>query len=469
MTETTALPGAAAGPGRWQGLGAAWARASGAAHASSAPLLLTAQGLWSLSGTPVWHASFAAWCAQHPGQACTLWAGADVLVDLVADDEPTLQAPAARSAWARRVLQHYHGEAAQDWALWPWGLQHAAGVSALREVPLAALQAEAAAQGVRLHAVLPLWPQLLHQALLEAGRAQALHTCWLVEAPLAASAMASTAPPVLTQVLLRAGRLQGLQRRRLPGPVGASLKRLMDEAAPGSTHTLLWWGAEPALDAPWPAALRPARVLPDARSLALPARPGAGDFLQPRPRASLLAWLWLATCAGVLAVSALEAQASWQARAEAQARPSLAAARGMGEAAPGGSRTAAREAAPPAAEAALGTLLNELQRRRAHPWAAAFLASELPAVAGLRWLSMEHGATGELRLQGLAAEPGSVQRAADALRLQPHWQTVLVARLEAQDAPAPGAAPGPTAARGTAPAAGGLSFEILARLRARSP
>lgn len=454
MTETAAWPPAAAPAALWRSLGAALARAGAMAAAPGTPLLLSAQGVWALSGTPVLHESFATWCALHPGQACTLWAGADVLVDLLADNEPALRAPAARTAWARRVLQHYHGDDAQTWPLWPWLLHGAAGTSALRGAALAALRADATAQGVTLRAVLPLWPQLLRGALAEVVRPQDHHCCWLVEAPLAAPA---TATPVLTQVQLQRGRITGLQRRRLQGPVGAALQGLLDEAAQPSAHTLLWWGAPPWPDDTWPVELRPAQVLPDGGRLALPAQPAPGDFLQPEPRASALAWLWLATCASVLAVAALEAHGAWQQRAEAQTPGAHSA-----------SLVAAREGAvpsspvPPASAAdGTGPALQDLQARRGHPWAAAFGATELPAVAGLRWLAMEHGATGELRLQGLAKDPDSVHRAAAALRLQPLWRHVLVARLEAHEAVAAGAGP--------APAGSPLSFEIVARLRAPAP
>jgi hypothetical protein len=436
------------------------ARAAG----RSQPLLLTAHGLWDLSGAGARHADFAAWCTSQAGQVCTVWIGADLLVDLLAGEEPALREPAARSAWARRVLQHYHGDDALAWALCPWRLQGAAGTGALRGVLLPELQAQAEAHGVVLRAVPALWPQLLGHALAAAGPRQPVQTCWLVEAPLAGDVDAA---PVLTQVSLVEGRIASLHRRRLQQPLGAALRHLLEAAGQPGTHTLVWWGAAPVIDAAWPPELRPARVLPGTGNPALPDTVPAGDFLKPLPRASSLAWAWLATCAAVLGVSALEAHAAWQSLAEARVpspRMILAATPG----APPGRADAAPPRTATAAERNAQSL-RELQSRRAHPWGAVFGATETPAVAGLRWLSMEHGATGELRLQGLAPEPGAVQHAAATLRSQAPWQHVLVARLEAQELPQQGAAITPASAQAAAPGASLLSFEILARLRPPAP
>jgi hypothetical protein len=464
LSRTWAVPAAPAAPAARatpvRGLGSALSRAAG----RSQPLLLTAQGLWDLADLGEPQPDLAAWGLSRAGQACTVWLGADLLVDLLAVEEAALRDAAARSEWARRVLQHYHGDDALRWPLWPWRLRGAAGASALQGVSLPALQAQAEGQGVKLRTVSALWPQLLVHALAVAPRKQPRQTCWLVEAPLTPR---TGAAPVLTQVVLTEGRITGLQRRRLQQPVGSSLRQLLEEAGPGGTHTLLWWGAAPEIDAAWPPALQPARVLP-AGGQALSLDPGsAGDFMNPVPRAGALAWAWLATCAAVLTVAGLEAHAAWQARDEARAHSAAVAL--TAPVAAGTARadaTAPRQAATPAEREAQS--LRELQARRSHPWGAVFAATELPAVAGLRWLSMEHGTSGELRLQGLAPEPGAVQRAADTLRAQAPWQQVLVARLEAQDEPA-AASPAAPAARNNVPAASLLSFEIQARLRPPLP
>ena len=107
---------------------------------------------------------FGAWCAVHPGQACELWIGASALAEVAGGEHggaQTLRAPAARVAWMRRVLHHYHGEAAALWPLLPWPASGAWGASALRGATLAELQAQAQAHGVVLRAVRPLWPRLL--------------------------------------------------------------------------------------------------------------------------------------------------------------------------------------------------------------------------------------------------------------------------------------------------------------------
>jgi hypothetical protein len=404
-------------------------------------LLLTGEGLWDPSHEGRAYKDFAAWCAAHPGQTCELWMGASTLTEIAGVDDGaahTLHAPAARAAWVRRMLHHYHGEAATLWPLLPWQAPGAWGASALRGVTLDELKAAGQAHGVVLRAVRPLWPRLLRQLLeLQAPlRRNAVGQAWMVEAVQAGG------PAHLTRVGLACGCIRSVQRRRLQAPWGPALQRLREEepAAAGVVPALLWMGPVPDGSLPLQRAIT---LLPPYRE-ALPAVAGSGpDFLRPQPRPGMLAWTWLGTSAAVLALAAGDAREAWAHRAQVRAlvAPAVPAR-----------APATRVAAADPAELAL-------RQRLQHPWRAVFLASETPATAGLRWMSLEHRAGNELRLQGVASDAGPVQRAAAALRQQPPWQQVLVARLEAQPS-----RPGAGASSDL-----GVSFEIVAKLREGAP
>jgi hypothetical protein len=422
-------------------------------------LLLSGEGLWAPGQGGKAYADFGAWCAAHAGQACELWTGASVLAEVAGSDAATtraLRAPAARLAWARRVLHHYHGEAAALWPLLPWPAAGAWGASALRGLVLAELQAQAQAHGVVLRAVRPLWPQLLAQLLAQqpALRRSAVGQAWLIEAGPTRAGQADAGPTApaqaaagaahLTRVGLAQGRVVSVQRRRLQAPWAASLQRLLDEEPPatGVTPALLWLGPAPQVSLPLPPAIT---LLPPYREALPPGAGGRPDFLHPQPRPGLLAWAWLCTCAAVLALAAADAREAWALRAQVQALVMPAAA----------PRVAAAPVLP------MDPAELALRQRLQHPWPAVFLASEAPATAGLRWLSLDHRAGAELRLQGLASDAAPVQLAAAALRQQRAWQQVLVARLEALP-------PGPAGGAGQGPPLP-MSFEIVARLREATP
>jgi hypothetical protein len=419
-------------------LGRSWARPKA--------LLLNGEGLWDPAHGGQAYRDFEAWCAAHPGQPCELWIGASALAEVGGDDDAgaeTLRSPAARADWVRRVLHHYHGEAATQWPLLPWQAAGAWGASALRGVTLADLKLAGKAHGVVLRAVRPLWPRLIAQLLAQQAqlRRSGVGQAWLVEA-----VRAGGGPAHLTRVGLTRGRISSVQRRRLELPWGPALQRLLEEEPPaaGAMPALLWLGSAPDGKLP----LQPAITLLPPYREALPQGAGGGpDFLQPQPRPGMVAWAWLGTCAAVLALAAGDAREAWAHRAQVQAVAVPAAP----------PRTVATRAgaADPAEQA--------LRQRLQHPWREVFLASEVPATAGLRWLSLEHRAGTELRLQGEAGDSGPVQRAAAALRQRPAWQQVLVARLEAQP-PRPGANPGSGPGPGL-----GVSFEIAARLREVGP
>lgn len=199
-----------------------------------------------------------AWCQAHAGRSVQLWLGASLTHELALAPDLALGDDPALLAYARPLLQHYHGEAAAHWPLAAWrcgsGLQAPQrGVSALHGVDLAALQATARQAGVRLQAVQPWWSAALALALARvpalsvADQAQLL----VVEGPL------------LTQLHTRRGQLLQLQRRRLPQARWAALQA--------------WWQAQPeqALGPAWAVG----HGLPDAPTAG--AAPAASPAVAP--------------------------------------------------------------------------------------------------------------------------------------------------------------------------------------------
>lgn len=402
-------------------------------------LVWLADGLWApASGQR--HADFAAWCAAHPGQRCTLWVGGSRVTDLVCEAGAPLAAAATRLAWARRVLVHYRGNAANLWPLLPWRQQQAWGACALDGLALDALLQQARDHRVKLLAVRPLWPVLLQRLLAgqpELRRAKQAQA-WLLEAnPAVDHEAAAERSAWLTCVSLSKGRLVALHRRRLRSPWNTHLQALIDEdkALPGQAAMLLCVGAGAGVEAGANASQGlplgvSETLLPPYRDLVPRTANQGPDFLAPLPRTGALAWAWLATTALVLSLAASEARLAWQA---GQMANNLAL--------PSAPRVAvAKPVAPPD---------RAQQLRLAYPWQQVFKASEVPTGTGLNWLALDHQAGGDLRLQGLAVDAAAVQRVAASLRAQAPWQQVLVARLEVQPV--------------------GLSFEIVARMVKAAP
>ncbi len=402
-------------------------------------LVWLADGLWApASGQR--HADFAAWCAAHPGQRCTLWVGGSRVTDLVCEAGAPLAAAATRLAWARRVLVHYRGNAANVWPLLPWHRHQAWGACALDGLVLDELLQQAQEHRVKLLAVRPLWPVLLQRLLAaqpELRRAKQAQA-WLLEAnPVVDRGAPADGGAWLTCTSLSKGRLMALHRRRLRSPWNTHLQALIDEdkALPGQAAMLLCVGAGAGVEAGAnPSQGLPLGVsetlLPPYRDLVPRTANQGPDFLAPLPRTGALAWAWLATTALVLSLAASEARLAWQA---GQMANNLAL--------PSAPRVAvAKPVAPPD---------RAQQLRLAYPWQQVFKASEVPTGTGLNWLSLDHQAGGDLRLQGLAVDAAAVQRVAASLRAQAPWQQVLVARLEVQPV--------------------GLSFEIVARMAKVAP
>ncbi len=181
-------------------------------------LLLHAGGLWD--GARAWP-DFAAWRGAQRGRRCRLWLSSVLLHELVCDPALPLRGDAAALAWARPLLQHYHGEAALAWPLAAWQQGRRRGVSALHGASLDTLRSDAGRAGVRLLAVQPWWALLLQRALrrhraLRGPQAQLL----LVEGA------------CLTALGLEHGQLARLEVRRLDIAAADMLAPWAGAAAP---------------------------------------------------------------------------------------------------------------------------------------------------------------------------------------------------------------------------------------------
>ncbi|MFA6262766.1 MAG: hypothetical protein WC760_15005 [Bacteroidia bacterium] len=182
-------------------------------------LLLGDNGLWD--GHRHWP-SFNAWCEANPRRACRLWLASTLLRELVCDEALPLADDAAVLAWARPLLQHYHGEAALAWPLAAWQQGRRRGVSALQGVSLAVLRNAADDAGVRLLGVAPWWSLVLRRALkrhaaLRRGSARLL----IVEGPCVAV------------IGLEVGSIKQLELRRLQAAEPDALSQwLQDSAGP---------------------------------------------------------------------------------------------------------------------------------------------------------------------------------------------------------------------------------------------
>ena len=120
------------------------------------------------------------------------------------------------------------------------------------------------------------------------------------------------------------------------------------------------------------------------------------DFLRPSRGVPAVAWILLALAAAALVATSVRAGEAWQMRAQ-------------------GREEAARQAVLRALEA---------------PWRQRFEAVESAAAAGVNWLSMDIGPSGELRLIGEATDGAQPIEVAERLRSAGLWRTVVVSRSE---------------------------------------
>lgn len=244
---------------------AAWLPRRGAPHS----LWLGRHGLWDYGAMPGWrrpaapalsapvaHASFDTWCQAHPGASCGLVVSSWLLHELLLDSALPLPDDRARLAYARGLLQHYHGDDATEWPLAAWQVAGRRGVSALHALRLTALQDSARRAGVALRSVRPWWRlalSLAQQQLRSFDQDNAARLL-VVDGGL------------VTQIDLARGLLARLENRRLYAAEGPALQALVDDAPGGTCHALGHGLATPEvlpqgllaigpLDGPAPAAL----------------------------------------------------------------------------------------------------------------------------------------------------------------------------------------------------------------------
>ncbi|CAM4127767.1 PilN domain-containing protein [Roseateles saccharophilus] len=96
---------------------------------------------------------FAAWCAAHAGARAELLVGAEQAHSLLVPADLPLADADALQGYARLQFTHYFGPAAQQWPL----ASSERVACALADADLAALQATAAAQRVRIASLRPSW------------------------------------------------------------------------------------------------------------------------------------------------------------------------------------------------------------------------------------------------------------------------------------------------------------------------
>lgn len=203
----------------------AWGTRLAPSHA----LWLGADGLWDHGPMPGWrpwrpldalrtapqpYAGFDAWCQAHPGMGCQLVLSGWLLHEVLLDAQLPLADDTARLAYARNLLQHYHGDAAQQWPLAAWQAAGRHGVSALHACTLHTLQTSARQGGVALRRVRPWWSLALAMAWqLAPALAQASSARLLV-----------VDGALVTQLELDRGRVTQLLQRRLADAQPASLR-----------------------------------------------------------------------------------------------------------------------------------------------------------------------------------------------------------------------------------------------------
>lgn len=375
------------------------------------------------------------------GQALDLVVSERALQHLVCEPGLPLQDEAALQAYARQLLSHYFGAAAQRWALAPWRAGDTAGASALHGLDLAALRQGLEQRGVALRGLRPAWAALLQHSLSQ-------QPDW-ARAPQAA--LAWVEGDLLSWMRREAGQLRLLQHRRLAGPRVEALMDLLAELradAPELPVLLAGYG----LDAPRMPALPGVRQLGDLNAPAprldeLERVPAASamnaantprpDFAAPAEPPHRLAWALLACGLLVLGTAAWSA---WSAHAELRtARERQAHLQAQLQRRPA--------APPPAAKAAAraqATLEQERLRSSAEvqallrqPWGALLANVEqaglVDPAAGqsIAWLGLDYSASRrELRLNGLASDQAQALQLVERLSAAPGWGEVVLARFQ---------------------------------------
>jgi hypothetical protein len=229
---------------------ATWGRRLSPSHA----LWLGPDGLWDHGPMPGWrpwsasqagvtapqrHASFDAWCQARPGHGCQLVLSGWLLHELLLDPQLPLSDDTARLAYARGLMQHYHGDAALQWPLASWQAGGRHGVSALHALTLADLHACARPAGVPLRRVRPWWSMAMTMAWQQVPALARAATGRLLVVDGA----------LVTQIELARGQVQQLLQRRLADTQPGSLQAWHAAQPPVSCSVAVGHG----LASPWPA------------------------------------------------------------------------------------------------------------------------------------------------------------------------------------------------------------------------
>ena len=161
------------------------------------------------------------------------------------------------------------------------------------------------------------------------------------------------------------------------------------------------------------------------------------DFLAPRRAAPLLAWVWAATGALVLAVSVTEAVLMQQAVA-AQRAQLATATQYLAKLTPARSNsTLAKRATVDSSADADADAIRAAQRvlaQLAHPWGQILATVEAETPAGLQWMLLDHAVDSpDLRFEGQAPDASIALQMVDALSVRPGWSAVALTRLQAPD------------------------------------
>lgn len=174
-------------------------------------------------------------------------------------------------------------------------------------------------------------------------------------------------------------------------------------------------------------------------------------FLAPRRAVPLLAWVWAATGALVLATSVAEAVLMQQAvaaqRAQlAKATQHLAKLTQVTPARPNSS-LANRATVDPSGDADAIRAAQRVLAQLAHPWGQILATVEAETPAGLQWMLLDHAVDSpDLRFEGQAPDASIALQMVDALSVRPGWSAVALTRLQAPDLRDATAVPGPVPA-----------------------
>ena len=164
------------------------------------------------------------------------------------------------------------------------------------------------------------------------------------------------------------------------------------------------------------------------------------DFLAPRRAAPMLAWVWAATGALVLAVSVTEAVLMQQAVAGQRGQLAKATQRlaKVTQVTPARSNsTLANRATVDLSANTDADAIRAAQRvlaQLAHPWGQLLATVEAETPADLQWLLLDHAVDSpDLRFEGQAPDASIALRMVDALSVRPGWSAVALTRLQAPD------------------------------------